>query len=149
MVDLTVVNPTKNTFPTGQQLNCPVTLGIIAPFNPAIGSGTLTSFWSNGAAGNGQYGTIAGSGTFNVSVKLSSDNVHWDVNITLTGAFAGNSLQFTADAAQSGNSVTFTNVANPQQTVTLWQDNGSFVTAGKIDLKLSTSPVTLYLFNAS
>lgn len=149
MVDLLAVNPTDNPLPVGQTISAPISLGVIAPFNPTIGSGTLTSFTSSSAAANGSYNidvVVSGSGNFNVSVNTAGSN--WQVNIGLTGTFAQYSLNFTATAAQLGNSVVFTNVANTQQTVTLAQDNGDFFTKGKVTISLSTAPVTLYLMNA-
>ena len=150
MVNLLVVNPTDNSLPVGDSLNCPISLGVIAPFNPTIGSGSLTCFTSSSASANGNYSIsviVSGSGTFNVFVnQLASGN--WHVNIGQTGTLAQYSTSFTATGAQVGNSVVFTNIENSQQVVTLAQDNGGFLTKGKVEIKLSTAPVTLYIQNA-
>jgi hypothetical protein len=148
MVNLLIVNPTDNPLPTGPSINAPITVGIIALFNPTTGSGTLTSFTSSSAAANGSYGIKAATleaGNFNVSVAQSGNN--WQVSIGLTGTFAQFSTAFMATAAQIGDSVVFTNISNPQQAVTIAQDNGDTFTSGKVTVKLSTAPVTLYFMN--
>lgn len=151
MVNLLVLNPTDNPLPTGSPLAAPISLGVIAPFNPTIGSGKLTAFTSTSAAANGSYSIdviVSGSGNFNVSVNADTTDANWQVSIGLTGTFEPYGVSFPASAAQFGNSIVFTNLNNPQQTVTMTQDNGDLVTSGKITINLSTAPVTLYIMNA-
>ena len=152
MVDLTIINPTDNSFPIGTNLSCPVEVGVIFVGNPSIGSGTLSTFTSSAAQAQGSYSIdvfVSGSGTWDVSAVEQSDGT-WSVDVQLTGTFASHSAAFTANASTSGNSVIFANVNNPSETITLAQDNGGLFTKGKITISLSSaSQHTLYLYNNS
>ncbi len=150
MVDLTIINPTKNSFPTGTNLNQGIEIGVIAPFNPTIGGGTLTEFVSNAISANGSYSVslpgVSGSGTWNVQVSQNSDS-SWLVQLKLTGTFGGNSFILNNAAANvNGNSITFTDPSAPNASLTLSQNNGSIFTMGKININESALPIaTLYV----
>lgn len=151
MVDLTIVNPTDHSFPIGTNLNCPVQIGVITLGNPTIGSGTLNTFTSSAANGNGSYSFnilgVSGSGNWSVNLAAQSDGT-WLVQVELTGTF-GQNVSFTANAVAQGHSVVFTDINDPSQVLTLAQDNGDWFTNGKITIALSKVSQTLYLYNPS
>ncbi|GLR80056.1 hypothetical protein HUE56_22635 (plasmid) [Azospirillum oryzae] len=143
MVDFTVVNPTKDSFRTGVNINQPFELGIITVGNPTVGSGTLVTFVSNTLIANGQYAAFGNSGNFQINVTPNGAN--FSVAIEITGSFGGNGRSFTANASQNENTITLTDINDPSTTVVISQNNGSFLTDGKIDIGPSWVPVTLYI----
>lgn len=150
MTDLTIINPTSNSFPIGTGLNQPIEIGVITVGNPTIGNGTLTEFISNAISANGSYSFdvlgVSGSGNWNVQISENSDS-SWLVQLVMTGTFGGNSFTLSnAVATTNGNSITFTDPANPSASLTLSQNNGSWFTMGKININETALPVaTLYV----
>ena len=152
MADLTILNPTNNSFPIGANLNQPIEIGFIVPFNPTFGNGTLTEFVSNALSANGSYDlsvlgvSVSGNGTWSAQVSENSDS-SWFVQLILTGTFSGGSLTLNnATATVNGTSIIFTDPANPNASLTLTQNNGSLFTAGKININETALPqATLYI----
>lgn len=144
MTNFTIVNPTKDTFRTGTNINQRFDLGILTVGNPSIGTGTLVTFTATEIVGNGNYGVAGASGNFTISVTPSGAN--FAVTIGLTGSFSAYSRTFTAAATQPGsNTVQLTDVSDANTTVVFSQNNGSFLTDGKVDINPSWAPVSLYI----
>ncbi|MBS9476089.1 hypothetical protein [Ancylobacter radicis] len=143
MVDFTIVNPTKNPFKTGTNINQPCIIGIIAPFNPTIGNGTVVTFTPSVLMAKGNYNAWVGSGTFNISVTPSGAN--FLASFQLTGTFAAQSQSFTATATQTGSNAFQLVSLDKSLSLTVSQDNGGWGTDGKIDVKPSWAAVTLYI----
>lgn len=149
MVDLTVINPTNHSFPTGQNLNAQCEIGILTVGNPSIGTGVLQTFTSSAASASGSYSIsfpVSGSGDWSVNLAAQSDGT-WQVSLNLTGTFSGQSQNFVASAVQNGNSVVFTDTSNSSEVITMSQNNGGLFTSGKINIEISNAPVSLYLYN--
>lgn|GEM_PF-6563594 len=149
MIDLTIINPTKDTLPIGTNLNQAIEIGVLAPFNPTIGNGTLTEFVSSALSANGSYSVslpgIGGSGTWNAQASENSDS-SWFVQLTLTGTFSGNGLTLNnATATANGNAVTFSDPTSSNVSLTLSQNNGGPFTSGKINISETSLPATLYI----
>jgi hypothetical protein len=146
MNDLTIVNPTKNSFPLGSDINASCHIGLLVPTNPEIGSGQVVTFTPDCLSGNGSYP----SGQWAVSLKQNPDQT-WAVNVSLTGSEASYSRDFTAScSADTGGShgLKFTQVNDAGTSVTLEQDNGGVLSSGKITLSASWAPVSLYFMNS-
>lgn len=152
MVDLLVTNPTRDSLPTGDNINANIAMGAsYLDIGYNVGSGSLTCFTSSKATASGSYsfdilGLASGNGDFNFGINQNSDGT-WQVTITLTGTLSGNSLNFNASASQNKNTITFTNIQNTAQTVTISQNNGApLIMSGRIDISISNAPIsTIYI----
>ena len=144
MVDFTIVNPTKDSFNTGYNINQKFQIGFIGPGNPSVGSGVLQTFVSNDIAASGSYSAFGNSGNFNISV--TPDGGNFQVVVQISGSFSQLSRQFVGAASQPGsNTVQLTDITNSGNWIVFTQNNGSWLTDGKIDLNVSGTSVTLYI----
>lgn len=143
MVDFTSVNPTKNAFKTGTNINQPFVAGILTAGNPTVGNGTLQTFVANQIAATGTYSALGQSGT--LELEVSPQGGGFNFTLTLTGGGASYSRSFPASATQ----VDATTVRLAEQggtlTATFSQNNGSVFTDGKIDIGVSWAPLTFYI----
>jgi len=147
MCDLTVVNPTKDPFNIGQNINQPCVIeDKIAIAYDEIGSGTVQTYVATALAASGSYGTLGATGTWSISLSQNADET-WTVGATLSGSGAGYDRYFTATCAQTSSNppaLTFSDTGTSDNVV-LSQDNGSAVTDGKIQFNPSWAPVSIYL----
>lgn len=144
MTDFTIINPTKNSFRTGTNINQRFVLGIQTVGNPSVGNGTLVTFMPTTLIATGNYSAVGSSGTFAISITPSNGN--FTVQVDITGTLASNSRSFTAAASQpASHTVQLTDVTGSGPQVVLSQNNGSWVTDGKIDIDPNWVPITLYI----
>jgi hypothetical protein len=149
MVDLTIVNPTKNTFRTGQNINQACNLGLLTGIgNPTIGRGTMVTFNVSTISGNGSYAAFGNSGDW--TLKISSNGNNFNIELQITGAAAKYARSFTASCRQMvSNTLKFVKLDDPGMTCTVSQNNGSWVSSGKIEANASWAPLTLYIRSCS
>ncbi|WP_429929621.1 hypothetical protein [Agrobacterium vitis] len=143
MVDFTSVNPTKNSFKTGTNINQPYVAGILIATNPEVGKGILQTFIANQINANGNYDRLGQSGTITISVTPQGSAFNFTLG--LTGGGSSYSRSFLADGRQ----VDATTVQLTQQggdlSVTFSQNNGSIFTDGKIEIGVSWAPMRFYI----
>lgn len=148
MVDLTTLNPTDDSFPIATSMNQSIELGLIAPGNPSLGSGTLTTYLSNAFLASGSYSIpVKGGGNWSVQVSENPDAT-WNIQLIITGpaSLASFSSPNAIASVPAGNEIKFTNPLNPTQWILLSQDNGGWFTCGKITIVDSaTSSLMLYI----
>lgn len=149
MSDLTIVNPTNHTFPTGSNINVPCRIGIITAFNPEAGSGTMTTYTATSMSATGSYSYLNFSGNWTVDVSRNANGT-WAVKIDLSGSLSSGSRSFNASCSQDSSDtpkLRFVDITDSSTYAILEQNNGSLTTAGKININASWVPVfTLYLY---
>lgn len=138
MCDLTVVNPTKDPLALGENINQSVLLSIY--LGPDLGSGTVTTYTSEAFIMSGTYDAFSQHGSFSVHIAQEAPNL-WNVSIDVTGTEHNFTRYFSATCSQSENQIVFQSTSSGDS-VTVQQDNGSPVTAGKILLQASWISLT-------
>ena len=145
MCNLTIVNPTKDPFNIGTNINQACNVYVKEAVYVNIGSGTVVTYIASELLANGSYSALGYSGDWTIQVSQNSDGT-WDVEANFTGSGSGYSRTFTANGSQitSPPSITFTDTQS-SDSVVLSQDNGSIVTDGKIEINPNWAPTSIYL----
>jgi hypothetical protein len=144
--NLTVVNPTKDSFDTGENINqaCRVDVDLVGYEN--IGSGTVVTYIPNSLIANGTYSSLGETGTWNISLTQNTDGT-WVVVVAFTGKASKYNQSFTANGSVTSAStptLTFADIAS-ENTVVISQDNGSILTDGRIKFNANWTPASIYL----
>ncbi len=151
MCDLTTVNPTKDSFNIGVNVNQPCVVGIYAGPDPNVGSGTVVTYVSCSFLANGNYDALGQSGSWKINLTsnnpdCSQQDCTWNVDLEITGSESSysKSFQATCTSTNNGHTLTFQSTTSGDS-VQVNQDNGTWFTDGKILVTASWVPFTVFL----
>ncbi len=142
MVDLLCLNPTRNSFPHGEQIDAPCHVKILVA---SVGTGKIETFTSSALVASGTY-LNNDNNRWSLALKAEGDAA--EVTLDMTGTLSGNSRSFTALATQDDHALTFSSTSS-SETVTARQNNGGRLGGGGVDLSASWVPVSLFIKHAA
>ena len=139
-VDLTSLNPKKDSFRIGVDVNQPFDLGVYLGIPRRVGTGKVETYVSDRFVADGEYSFLGNSGSLSMKI-FKTDSSEWDVSLKVTGAGSSFSRSFKANAFAGKGKITFKDVdSSSDLSFELTRDDGDFFSRGSIDGTASWAP---------